>query len=279
VAKGTRGKVPINSQFEQALGDDRGAETANPAALAVEIAGLYPEGVVAAELRIPGDPALLYPEESVSIARAVQKRVQEFAAGRLCARRALAEIGITGFPLRAGPDRVPQWPEAAVGSITHTAGYCAAVAAARRRYLALGLDAEVVCDLKQALWPRICVPSEIQWLESIPAADRQAAASLIFSAKEAFYKCQFPLTRERLNFDDLCVQPAGTDEPGRNRLDGGVSISLTAPRMISAYLSSAIQCRYRFLGPYVIAAIWLPEASQVSGRRESAPTRAPTEPG
>jgi 4'-phosphopantetheinyl transferase EntD len=279
MAKGTRSKVPINSQFEQPLGDDRGAGSPNPATLAADIASLYPGGVVAAQLRVPGDPALLYPEESVSIARAVQKRVQEFAAGRLCARRALAEIGITGFPVRAGPDRAPEWPEAAVGSITHAAGYCAAVTAERRRYLALGLDAEVVCDLKPALWPRICVRSEIQWLESISAANRQAAAALIISAKEAFYKCQFPLTRERLTFGDLCVQPTVTDELDRNGHGDAVSISLTSPRMISAYFPSAIQCRYRFLNPYVIAAVWLPSALQVSDPRESAPTRAPTEPG
>jgi 4'-phosphopantetheinyl transferase EntD len=253
--------VPINSQFEQPLGGDRGAGSANPATLALDIAGLYPGGVAAAQLRGAGDPALLYPEESVSIARAVQKRVQEFAAGRLCARRALAEIGITGFPLRAGRDRAPQWPEAAVGSITHTAGYCAAVAAERRRYLALGLDAELVCDLKPELWPRICVKAETEWLESVPAGARRAAASVIFSAKEAFYKCQYHLTRERLSFGDLCVQPIGSEELGRSGHEGAASIELTAPRAISGYLPATMRCRYRFLDGYVIVAIGLPAST------------------
>jgi 4'-phosphopantetheinyl transferase EntD len=30
---------------------------------------------------------------------------------------------------------------------------------------------------------------------------------LIFSAKEAFYKCQYPLARERLHFYDVSVEP------------------------------------------------------------------------
>ena len=32
------------------------------------------------------------------------------------------------------------------------------------------------------------------------------AATLIFAAKEAFYKCQYPLTAEWLNFNDVTVE-------------------------------------------------------------------------
>jgi 4'-phosphopantetheinyl transferase EntD len=41
----------------------------------------------------------------------------------------------------------------------------------------------------------------------LPAAERAAAVTLIFSVKEAFYKCQYPLTAEWLNFEDVRVQP------------------------------------------------------------------------
>ena len=57
----------------------------NPAVLSPDLLGLFPEGVVAAELRVPGDPSMLLPAEAADLRRAVPKRAQEFAAGRLCA--------------------------------------------------------------------------------------------------------------------------------------------------------------------------------------------------
>ncbi len=112
----------------------------NPAVLSVPVGSLFPACAVAAELREPGDPALLLPEEAAFLGRAVPKRVREFAAGRLCARRALAEFGISDFPLRVADDRQAVWPSSMIGSITHTAGLCAAVVAERARIAALGLD-------------------------------------------------------------------------------------------------------------------------------------------
>src|SRR5208282_3247294 len=103
--------------------------SSNPAHLSVSLQSLFPAGVVGAELRAPGDASLLLPAEAEFLGRAVPKRVQEFAAGRLCARRALAEFGIVDFPVRTAHDRQPVWPEFLVGSITHTEGYCAAVVA------------------------------------------------------------------------------------------------------------------------------------------------------
>jgi len=168
---------------------------------------LFPPGAVAAELREPGDPQLLLPAEAMYVRRAVPKRVREFAAGRLCARRALAEFGIVDFPIQVADDRQPVWPGSMVGSITHTAGYGAAVVAERRSAAALGLDSEVVGDVKAELWPRVCVPTESAWVESLPASEQAAAVTLIFSAKEAFYKCQFPLSRAWVGFEDVSIEP------------------------------------------------------------------------
>jgi len=181
----------------------------NPAALSPTLQSLFPKGAVAAELRAPGAAALLMPEEAVSVANAVPKRVQEFAGGRLCARRALAEVGITDFPVRMATDRRPVWPESIVGSITHTQGLCAAVIAERARIIALGLDTEAVGAVKEHLWPSICGAAERSWIESLPADTRGAAAAFIFCAKEAFYKCQYPLVAEPLGFHDVCVTAVG----------------------------------------------------------------------
>jgi 4'-phosphopantetheinyl transferase EntD len=179
-----------------------------PATLSPALSSLFAPGAVAAELRVPGDPELLLPAEARHLGRAVPKRAREFAAGRLCARRALAEFGIVDFAIEVAADRQPVWPASMAGSITHTAGFCAAVVAERGLFGALGLDSEVVGDVNVEIWSRVCVPVETAWLRALPASQRQAAATLIFSAKEAFYKCQYPITQERLDFQDVRVEAA-----------------------------------------------------------------------
>src|SRR5258708_11831857 len=120
----------------------------NPAALSTPLGTLFPAGAVAADLRGPGNPDLLLAGEAIYVGRAVLKRVQEFAAGRLCARRALAEFGIVDLPIKVADDRQPIWPDSFVGSITHTGDFCAAVVAESRRIRALGLDSEIVGQVK-----------------------------------------------------------------------------------------------------------------------------------
>jgi 4'-phosphopantetheinyl transferase EntD len=185
----------------------------NPARLSPSIQGLFPAGVIAAELRQPGDVSLLYPAEADAVRRAVPKRVSEFAAGRACARRALVELGIHDFVLRAAKDRQPIWPASVVGSITHTAGLCAAVVADRERLAAIGIDCEVVGSATHEIWDTICGAEETAWRRSLPEASQAAAVTLLFCAKEAFYKCQFPLTGEWLDFHDLRVVPQSWGGP------------------------------------------------------------------
>ncbi len=169
------------------------------------IEGLFDEPVAAFEARGPVDPGALAPQEAEHVARAVPKRVGEFAAGRACARRALAELGIADFVLRAGPDREPLWPPGIVGSITHTAGFCGVAAARAEVFAALGLDAERRDAVQRRLWRQIATAAELRWLESLAPEQATDMGALLFSAKEAFYKCQFPLTREWLDFRDVSV--------------------------------------------------------------------------
>jgi 4'-phosphopantetheinyl transferase EntD len=148
-------------------------------------------------------PALvdeLYAEEQSLIARALPKRQAEFRAGRACARRALASMGVPPGPLLAQDDRTPKWPSGIVGSITHTDGFCAAVVARERDARGVGLDAEPDAALDPSLEAAICTPAERRWLDANAPADRGRLGRLVFSAKEAFYKCQYPLTKTFLDF-------------------------------------------------------------------------------
>jgi 4'-phosphopantetheinyl transferase EntD len=205
-------KVSTQSQFPA------NPAPASPAKISSRIQALFPAGVVAAEMLGPGDPSMLYPGEAEHLGRAVQKRIQEFSAGRLCARLAMAAFGIVDFALRVAPDRQPVWPASVVGSISHTAGLCVAVVAEKTRFGAIGVDCEVVGHVGADLWATICTPREALWVDSLLEPERPSAAALIFSAKEAFYKCQYPLTGEWLDFHDLDIEPTAWGSPAAGLL-------------------------------------------------------------
>jgi 4'-phosphopantetheinyl transferase EntD len=222
----------------------------NPARLSDGFQSLFPAGIVATEMRVPGEVALLLPEEAACLGRAVAKRRQEFAAGRQCARRALREFGVVDVPLRVGADREPLWPQGFVGSITHTAGICAAVVASQQRFRALGVDVEIVGDVGAELWPSICVASETDWLASLPQLERAPAVTLIFAAKEAFYKAQFPLVRERLHFHDICL-----DVPIWSASRGSFLVRPLRPIRVSEFVVLPLRGEYGFFGEYAAAGV------------------------
>ena len=203
---------------------------------APRIAALFAAGAVAFETRDRLAANTLLPEEQQFLARAVPKRVHEFAGGRACARAALAQLGFGGAALPVGPERAPVWPSGATGSITHTDGFCAAVVAATSDISALGLDVEVLDSVKPHLWRRICSPEELATLQSSNDPEAAiAAATLIFSAKEAFYKCQHFLTGQWLGFSDVTI----TVE------DDGFSVRPTRTLEISQRIAGPWQGRYR----------------------------------
>ena len=179
--------------------------------------------------------------------------MQEFAAGRACAHRLLAEFGIVDFPVKAARDRQPQWPETLVGSITHTAGFCAAVLALKKDLSSVGIDSEIRASVKPELWRSICTVSETAWLHSLPDAEQTLAATLIFSAKEAFYKCQYPLVAERLNFHDVSVQIGDWGRP-----EGEFKIRAHRQVALEQHAPAPWPGRYLFHDEFMTTGIALP---------------------
>jgi 4'-phosphopantetheinyl transferase EntD len=49
----------------------------------------------------------------------------------------------------------------------------------------------------------VCAQTELSWLSARPAAEKVYLPKLLFSAKEAVYKCQYPLTHAKLGFLDF----------------------------------------------------------------------------
>jgi 4'-phosphopantetheinyl transferase EntD len=166
---------------------------------------LFPRGVVAVDAYGVTSATELFAAEAESVTGAVYKRKQEFAAGRSCARLALSALGCSPAPLRAGPDRAPVWPKGVTGSISHTTGYCIAAVARKSSYPAIGVDAECIGRVTEDLWHSLFVDDELLWLYRQPESERAESATILFGAKESFYKLQYSLTQAWLGFKDVCV--------------------------------------------------------------------------
>jgi len=168
--------------------------------------GLFPSDVITASGTLDSDVAPLMPEEELVIARSVFKRRREFAAGRQCARTALARMGIQDFPLLSGSRREPLWPEGVVGSISHSDSACVAAVASAEHYRGIGVDLESDEPLSADLVRAVCCPDEVRCLTDTPGLDPMVVARIVFCAKESVYKCQFPTTRAFLDFYDVSIR-------------------------------------------------------------------------
>lgn len=205
------------------------------------IVELFPPGVVAVVATEAMWSARLHPEEEACVARATAKRRREFAAGRACARSALAHLGLPDAPLGRNEDRTPRWPAGVVGSIAHCTDYCAAVVARQEHVAGLGLDVEVNGRVRQALLARICTAAERDALVRLGQVQGQGAidwATVLFSAKESTYKCYYPLTRVPLGFHDVQIELAPAQRAFTARLLRADAPSAAGVRVFSGHYAS-----------------------------------------
>ena len=123
------------------------------------------------------------------------RRRAEFTAGRLCARMALARLGMPAAPILPGPAGEPCWPAGVLGSITHCPGYRACAVARAADLAAIGIDAEPDQDLPADLAEVVATPAEMAWIRGRAASGAVVHwARLVFAAKEAAGKAWYPLT-------------------------------------------------------------------------------------
>jgi len=210
---------------------------------------LLPSTVLLAEM--PPDlahPAHLRPAEYRLIERAVPKRQREFAAGRILAHTLLGELKTTAPALLSDADRVPIWPEATVGSITHCASLCAVAIADIASSAGIGIDVEPAKPLNHELLPQVLRPDEYAQLMALPPSLRPLGGILVFSIKEAVYKAIYPRRRVFLDFQQVEIAFEGEDGFVAEVLVPGAGL----PEL------SCIRGRYRVADGHVAAAVVLP---------------------
>lgn len=172
----------------------------NPMESRTMIDAILPSWVKSAEAFNDPPVATVFPEEEALISGATEKRRREFRTARLCAHQAIRLLSLEPQPVLRGERGAPVWQRGVVGSITHCAGYRAAVVA--RDVLAIGIDAEPHRPVSNGLLARIATTAEVADLDRLGVED---PGRLLFSAKESIYKAWHPLTGRWLGFLDAVV--------------------------------------------------------------------------
>lgn len=124
---------------------------------------------------------------------AVVKRKSEFLAGRYAAQQAIKRLGVEKTTVSIGKHRSPVWPNALIGSLTHTATQAICAIAQSTDYQSIGIDLEDWMPLTTAnhIKADVIQFSEERILSEIPLSFEQSL-TLFFSAKESLFKALYP---------------------------------------------------------------------------------------
>jgi 4'-phosphopantetheinyl transferase EntD len=218
------------------------------------IDGILPPQVAVEEAFGDVPHVKLFPDEEAVIANAVEKRRNEFATARVCARAALAKLGVPPAPIVPGLRGAPQWPPGVVGSITHCAGYRASAVARDLDVVTIGVDAEPHGELPPGVLQAIASRSEQGKLAALAAARPEVCWDrMLFSAKESVYKAWFPLTRRWLGFEEasVTIDPVNQTFTARLLVDGPV---------VNRAVLTGFDGRWLVSGGLIVTAIVIPAA-------------------
>jgi len=178
-------------------------------------------------------------------------RQAEFRCGRHCAVQALQQVGwspkavsssttTAGNPdgttntevVGVGPDRRPLWPIGFIGSLSHSRHWTWAVAARQAHYRGIGIDTEAIIAPKTATELRSEIGRAEEWerLAKTGLAPR-LFTTLLWSAKEAYFKLWFPLherflTWQEVSLCDAAVGPVDRQPPAETQTVGRIQLTL-----------------------------------------------------
>ena len=137
-----------------------------------------------------------------TLRHAVAKRRREFLVGRTCAAFALRQAGAPEF-IFSGPSG-PQWPKGFHGSISHTDKFAMAVVSSTN--VRVGCDCETVLSPQRYVETKDLIASSAELSLKPKSWFNEEFATLVFSAKEAFYKAVHTSWQPRLSFETVSLQ-------------------------------------------------------------------------
>jgi 4'-phosphopantetheinyl transferase EntD len=166
---------------------------------------LFPDFIRLVITQEPVGMECLLLEEKALVKGASDKRKKDFATGRFCARKALSHFNVMGVPILNDKSRKPLWPQGFVGSISHCPGLYGAAVAELGACRSLGFDMESLRRKVEEdyIMGIILHPDEQQERWDLPEKEAGLRTLTIFSIKECFFKCMFPLVGKYIGFKSV----------------------------------------------------------------------------
>jgi enterobactin synthetase component D len=160
-----------------------------------------PLGLLADHLE-EADASVLVPDAA---AMAPARRLS-YIGGRLCAAHALRTLGTHRSEVGRGSSGEPLWPDGVIGSIAHDSASAVCVAARLDTRRLLGVDIERVVDEEGVRdIAAVCLTRTEARRFAEADACPELHATLLFAAKEAYYKAVHPAVRRFVDFDEVEV--------------------------------------------------------------------------
>ena len=144
------------------------------------------------------------------------ERQADYFFGRLAARQALAALGLGHHDVGTGAFREPLWPAGILGSISHNDKYAVAVAIDQAYTGGIGVGIDIESVLNRAtlalIEQSVLSSSELDYLRKLntPVA-LEILMSLVFSAKESFFKASFNTVGRYFDFDAIALKSVDMD--------------------------------------------------------------------
>jgi 4'-phosphopantetheinyl transferase EntD len=154
----------------------------------------------------------LLPEEEVLALEATRYRLRELRGGRAIARRGMRYLGVSDSPLLSDHMGAPVWPTGICGSLSHTQLHVAALIGTNFDFESVGVDIDDGRSLGGAKVD-VATPEELELTREVAQRHYGLAESVVFSLKEAIFKCQCSLTSDQtLDFLDIQLIQGATPD-------------------------------------------------------------------
>lgn len=168
-----------------------------------------------------------------------KERKNEFLSGRRCIHQIMTTANLPHLPVFRNSDRSPGWPLNQIGSVTHGASTAAAIVAQPHHgIIGIGIDIEdLTRTIRANITKHILTPWEIEkWAFESTHVGRETR--MIFSIKEAIYKCFQPINGIRLGFKDAEIISMQKGEFTANLLRNPFSHSIRLPMTIKGFVAT-----------------------------------------
>ncbi|WP_312241126.1 4'-phosphopantetheinyl transferase superfamily protein [Pantoea sp.] len=136
------------------------------------------------------------------LSKTTLRRRAEYLAGRYVAKVLLADLGYEQFDLIKAKEGAPCWPAGVSGSLSHSGNLAAGALHASEFLSSVGIDIESWLNEEHAVKIKEAILSDEE-SNRLNCLSESQKVTLLFSAKESFFKAIYPKAGVRFDFRDV----------------------------------------------------------------------------